>query len=52
MRDLIVAIGLDLALFALNIYFAITERGTWIGWFCTAFVIWQVYRTVQMIRAI
>ena len=52
MREFMFALGVDVLLFIVNIAAAILQRGTWIGWFCTAFVIWQCYHFVQFIRSI
>lgn len=43
---------LDLAVFALNIYIAVTQRGTIWGWIATAIVCWMVFFTVKALKEI
>lgn len=43
---------LDLAVFALNIYIAVTQRGTIWGWIATAIVCWMVFTTVKALKEI
>jgi hypothetical protein len=52
MREFIFALLVDVLLFALNIALAILQRGTWIGWLCTAFVIWQAFTFAKFVRSI
>jgi len=52
MREFIFALIFDVLLFAVNIAFAILHRGTWIGWFCTAIVVWQCYHFIKLFRSI
>lgn len=43
---------IDLAVFALNIYIAVTQRGTMWGWIATGIVCWMVFVTVKMLKEI
>ena len=43
---------IDLFVFLLNIYIAITQRGTIWGWVATAIVCWMVFVTVKMLKEI
>jgi hypothetical protein len=43
---------IDLAIFALNIYIAVAQRGTIWGWIATAIVCWMVFVTVKMLKEI
>ncbi len=47
-----VSLMIDLAVFVLNIYIAITQRGTVWGWIATAIVCWMVFVTVKMLKEI
>jgi hypothetical protein len=50
MPNPIFALLLDLAFLVLNVFFAITQRGTWVGWLCASIVCWQVFSIVKAIR--
>jgi hypothetical protein len=52
MREFLFAIIVDLMLFALNITVAILQRGTWIGWLCAIFVVWQCNHLIKFVKAI
>jgi D-alanyl-lipoteichoic acid acyltransferase DltB (MBOAT superfamily) len=41
---------LELALFVLNIWNAIVNRGTIWGWLSVLFIFWQVYMTIKAIK--
>ena len=43
---------IDLAFFILNIYIAITQRGTIWGWLATALICWMVFVTVKALKEI
>jgi D-alanyl-lipoteichoic acid acyltransferase DltB (MBOAT superfamily) len=45
-------IFLEIAIFALNIWNAIANRGTIWGWLSVLFIFWQVYMTIKVIREI
>lgn len=42
---------LDIALLLLNVFLAISNRGTIWGWLATAFVIWQSAVLVKFVRS-
>jgi len=42
----------DIALFVINIWNAIANRGTIWGWLSVLFIFWQVYMTIKVIREI
>ena len=43
---------IDLIILAINIYFAVVNRGTVWGWISTAIVCWMVFVTVKMLKEI
>ena len=43
---------IDLLVFALNIYIAITQRGTIWGWIATGIICWMVFVTVKALKEI
>jgi hypothetical protein len=43
---------IDLAIFAFNIYVAITQRGTIWGWIATGLICWMVFVTVKALKEI
>ena len=43
---------LDLAVFAINIWSAVVNRGTIIGWISTAIVVWFVFVGIKAIREV
>jgi hypothetical protein len=42
----------DVAVFAMNLYFAIVHRGTVLGWLATAIVFFYVWVVIKSIREI
>jgi len=42
----------DVAIFAINLYFAIANRGTVLGWLATAIVLFYVWVVIKSIREI
>ena len=43
---------IDIAIFAMNIYFAVVNRGTILGWLSTAIVLFYVWMFVKSFREI
>ena len=43
---------LDVAIFGVNIWNAIVNRGTIWGWLSVLFIFWQVYMAIKVIREI
>ena len=46
------ALYIDIAVFSMNIYFAIANRGTIWGWLATAVVLFYVWMFVKLFREI
>ena len=40
----------DVSIFAINLYFAIANRGTILGWLSTAIVLFYVWLVIQALR--
>jgi len=41
---------LDIAIFAINVYFAVVNRGTFLGWVSAAIVLFYVWMILKAIR--
>jgi hypothetical protein len=46
------ALFIDLAVFGMNLYFAIAERGTILGWLATCIVLFYIWMFTKAIREI
>jgi len=41
---------IDVFILVWSAVFAVIERGTWLGWLCTAIVVWQVWGYIKYIK--
>jgi hypothetical protein len=45
-----IAVALDVIVLISSVWMAIAERGTIVGWVCTAVVFWQVYMLIKFYK--